>query len=253
MARFLLFVLLIVGSSISFSLDVFSLSLNTNRCEFYFPGSSSVDSDVTDLLKIVKSGSAVKLCADIYGNKSYYIATRISKKNEIHYFYLRRVFKIPVSNSYRWEYSPPKDSLQFAARKVYMQRAVDGGVRQDDSGFVQVQEMSIALFDVLDKSWKGILSSEKNFNEACGGFLSILSISSIISSDIKSLKRALYIDDHQDVPKLLSVEFVEGDVSSSPHYTLSLANKLHEWHVEFDFNGDSIRIESIDGIVLRSE
>lgn len=242
MVKYLLFVLLMVGGSMSSNLDAYSLDLNSDHCEFYFPGGSSDDSDASDLLKTVESGGAVQVCTDVNGNKGYYVASPVSKENEVHYFYLRSVFRTPVADSYRWSHTPPKDLLQKAVREIYMKSAVNGGIRQNDSGFVQVQGISTSLFGVLDKAWKGILTSEEQFKEACSGYLLILSI---FSSDIKALKRALYTDDPKDTPKMLSVNLIKMDDSSAPHYMFLAVNKSRGWQVNFDFKDDSINIKDI--------
>jgi hypothetical protein len=230
-------------SGIAFcSLDVYSFSPNLARCEFHFHGGPSDDNDVTDLLKRVEAGGAVKVCAG-KGNKIYYVATPVSKKNDVYYFYLTSVFKTPVSDTYRWEYIPPKDLLEKAVREVYMQVAANDSMRQDSGGFAQVQGVSTALFYVLNKAWVGILPSEKQFNEICCS-LPILS-----DADTIELKKALYDGNPKDIPELWRVDFIQGNDGGSPHYTFSVANKSHRWNIDFDFNDDSIRIEHI--IMLR--
>jgi hypothetical protein len=242
--------MLAAGGIAFYSSDGYSLSLIPYRCEFYFHGNSTNDSDAVDLLKIVESAGAVKVCTNINGDRVYYVATPVSKKNEVHYFYMRGVFKTPVSEGYRWEYNPPRYSLPLAIRVVYMQSAVNAGVRQDDPGFVSTHGLSTALFKVVSRVWKGILASEKQLDEACCSF-SMLSALSYF--DIRGLKRALYSSEQQDGLKLLSVDFVEGGDSSGPYYRFSAGNTSRMWRIDFDFNGESIRIERIRGTFLASE
>jgi hypothetical protein len=249
MAKCLLFLLLAAGGIAFYSPDGYSLSLIQSRCEFYLHGSPPNDSDAVDLLKIVEPAGAVKICTFNH-DRVYYVVTPVSKKNEVHYFYLRSVFKVPVSGGYRWEYNPPKDLLPLAIRGVYMQSAVAAGVRQDDPGFVAAHGLSTALFKVLSRAWKGIENSERQFDEACCSF-SMLSLLSF--PDIRGLRRALYSDEQKDGVKLLSVDFVEGGDSSAPYYTLSVGDKSRMWRLDFDFNGESIRIERIRGSILTSE
>lgn len=237
MTKYLLLVLLMMSSAMAYSLDI-----STDRCEFYFHGGSSeLSSDVDDLLKVVKSGEAVKVCTGNNENKTYYVASAVSEQNGVSYFYLTRVFKVSVSNGYRWEFIPPKDSLLLTAREVYMQSLVGGDIHQDHSGFVQVKGVSVGLFSVLNKAWNSILSSEELFGEASSN----LSMFSKLSLDIKALKRALYDDDRKNVPKLLTVSFIEGSDSSFPHYTFSVVDKTRMWNIGFDFNGNTIRFESV--------
>jgi hypothetical protein len=250
MAKCLLFLLLAAGGITFFSPDGYSLSLIPYRCEFYFHDNSPNDSDAVELLKIVESAGAVKICTNINGDKVYYVATPVLQKNEVHYFYLRSVFKMPASEGYRWDYDPPKDLLPLSAREIYMQNAVHAGVRHDDHGFVSTQGLSTALFKVLSRAWKGILTSERQFDEACCSF-SILSLLSY--SDIRSLRRALYSAEEKKLLKLLSVDFIEGGESSAPYYTFSVGDKSRMWRIDFDFNGEAIRIERIRGTILTSE
>jgi hypothetical protein len=250
MARCLLFLMLAAGGISFYSSDRYSLSLISYRCDFYFHGNSTTDSDAVDLLKIVESAGAVKICTNINGDRVYYVATPVSKKNEVHYFHIRGVFKTPVSEGYRWEYNPPKYLLPLVIRVIYMQSAVNASVRQDDPGFASTHGLSTALFKVLSRAWKGILASERQFDEACCSF-SMLSLLSY--PDIKGLRRALYSSEQKEGLKLLSVDLVEGSDSTAPYYTFSVGNTSRMWRIDFDFNGESIRIERIRGTVLASE
>lgn len=232
MNKYLIFVLLMVSSSTSYS-----FSPNTDRCEFHFHGGSSDLDDLADLLKTVKPDGAVQVCTTISGKKGYSVASPISESSGISYFYLRRVFKVSNSDGYRWEYFPPKESRELAYREIYMHGTVGGDLRQGDSGFVQASDISAGLFSTLNKSWNGILNSEKLFDEAS----SDLTLSAKLFSDLKTLKRALYHDDRENIPELYRVDFDRGDDSSSPHYKLSVANKSRIWSIDFDFEGEAIK------------
>jgi hypothetical protein len=237
MIKYFFFIVLMMSSTSCYGLDA-----SSDRCEFFFLGEATSDADVPELLKAVKPDEAVKLCIGGNGNKAYYVASAVSKNGEVSYFYLSRVFKILVADGHRWDFLPPEDLLHLAVREVYMQNVIEKDVKQDDSGFVQVQGMSVGLFRALSKAWNDMLSSEQLFKEASSG----LSMAANLASDITLLKQALYDNDKdKDAPSILTAGFVEGSDSSFPHYTFSVLNGEEMWSIEFDFIGCDIRFEGI--------
>jgi hypothetical protein len=246
--KYLWSLFVITAAYLSCGGDVYGRSELSYRCEFHFHADLTGHPGLENLLAVVKSGGAIKVCSSSTEDKVYYLASPVSEKNRVHYFSLRQIFKTPVADGFRWEYSPPKNSLQLASHEVYMQGEASGTPRQDDSGFIVAQGVTAGVFRIINDSWKGIVSSEKQFNGSC----CLLSMPLLLSYyDIRQLKSALYGDGHKDVPRLLGVEFVEAG-AYAPRYILSVGNKTRIWRIGFDLSGESIRIDRVDG-ALRSE
>lgn len=237
MSKNLLLFFLMGLSSMTHGLDV-----NTDKCEFFYQGELVDDSNVAELLNAIKDGEAVKVCTGGNGNRVFYVASSVSQKGDVSFFYLTRVFRTTVNDGYRWDFIPPENKLDLAAREVYM-RSGSKGFKQDDSGFVQAKGVSVGLFSMFINAWAQVCSSEDLFSDATNSMPMLRKL----SSDVKLLKNALFNDGDNDVkPKILRVEYVPGADFESPHYVLSVAHGSHTWDVEFDFFSDAISFESID-------
>lgn len=238
MVKYFLFAVLLLGSVMSYGLDP-----NTERCEFHFPYDTSDKNEyLADLLSNRGYGEAVKMCTANNGEKGYYIAYAVKRKKGVSYFYLREVFKTVVADRCRWVFTPPEDETRTEARVMYMQVG-SGNFRQDHEGFVQVEGLSIGVFKKFSEAWDDILSSKKSFDRATSSISILYKLLPDTASQIKKLKRALYST--EDIPNISSIRYIKGNNTSFPNYSFYAGNKSHYWHIDFDFDGDDIRFESV--------
>lgn len=218
---------------------------SSQTCEFYFHSAESNADEVTDLLKKLGAGAAVKVCTGSNGRKGYFAATPIAEKPGVSYYYLSRVFKVSVAEGYRWDLIPPKPDLGSSYRGVFMQRTVDSSVRQDDAGFIQVSGISTGLFGIISREWENIASSKNSFDKASSNLPMFVKS----SSEVKTLKNAFYDVEHTKRAKLDSISFDIGNDSGFPHYSFMVSDEIRVWIIEFDIAGERIIFENISSTV----
>lgn len=237
MAKHFFFILVMLVSSTA----AFGLSPRMDHCEFVFKGEATDDSDILELLALVQSGGAVNFCTGVNGGRGYSLASAVSQKDDVSYFYKTRVFRKEVDEGHSWEFTPPLGSVQMGGRIAYVRSGVDD-VRQDAEGFVSVFGMPIDEFRALRKAWREIGTAKWLFWKAASNMSLINMFFSF--SDTWSLRKALY-DDGKGSPSIGAVNCFKRQGSVSRRCALTLEDIPSMWSIEFVMIDDTIGFESV--------
>lgn len=149
-----------------------------DSCVVHYPGDSTADPHVADLLKRVAvhpnmgSGHAVRFCPSSTQDSDYYALTPISKDSGVSYYYQNRVFLKEDVDRIDWTPMPPKrlrsrlGDQQLWSTFMCADEQICG--RHDAKGFARTKGLSPNLFRVLRDEWSKLSTSKVQFDRVAG-------------------------------------------------------------------------------------
>ena len=141
-------------------------------CAIGFPGATTTDPAIADLLKSVGDGGAVRACQTQSRGVAYAILSKIRKSDRVHYYYEKEYFLRSNKPSLEWTPYPPKDSflgklgMRVVEATLYMCAEEHGCDDFNATGFVPTSGISTYLFRKFQDAWNRISKSKRLLTDA---------------------------------------------------------------------------------------